>query len=75
MRMGEDLDVVCNPAQCPVHLKKRTLRIFINEITFTEQESPRKILMTLPWNGGVHTHLEANRRAQGSMTLKMAPPG
>jgi len=65
MRMGEDLDLVWNHPQCPVHLKKRILRTVIKEIIVTEQESPRKILMTVHWNGGVHTHLEANRRTQG----------
>ncbi len=36
----------------------------IKEIIVTEQECPPKILMTVHWNGGVHTRLESSRRTQ-----------
>ena len=38
MKLGEDLDLVWNHPQCPVHLKKRLLRTVIREIVVTEQE-------------------------------------
>jgi hypothetical protein len=65
MRLGEDLELVWNHPQCPIHLKKRILRTVIKEIVVTEQDCPPKILMTVHWDGGVHTHLEASRRTQG----------
>jgi hypothetical protein len=47
MKLGEDLDLVWNHPQCPVHLKKRLLRTVIREIIVTEQEIPPKILMNV----------------------------
>jgi hypothetical protein len=74
MRMGEDLDLVWNHPQCPVHLKKRILRTVIKEIIVTEQECPRKILMTVHWNGGVQPVWRQIAERRGSMTTGMIWP-
>jgi hypothetical protein len=66
--LGGDLELVWNHPQCPNHLKKRILRTVIKEITVNEDQ--QGILMTIHWQGGEHTQLEAKKRTQGQRDNK-----
>ena len=63
--LGSDLPRLWNNPACPVELKKRLLRVVVEEVTIGLDEDPARILARIHWKGGVHTTLHVRRRRTG----------
>ena len=70
MALGDDVQMLWDHPDAPVQLKKRILRIVLNEIIVeSERESPTHRLI-LHWAGGVHTQLSVERNPSGQHRRK-----
>jgi hypothetical protein len=66
--LAQDLDAVWEGKQCDERLKKRIVRLLINEVLVDLDEQRGEIKLTIHWQGGVHTELVVPRKKRGSST-------
>lgn len=63
--LGADLKAVWQNPAAPIQLKKRILRIVLNEIVVETDSDPTNIGLRLHWAGGAHTTLRVERNRSG----------
>jgi DNA invertase Pin-like site-specific DNA recombinase len=73
LRLGQDLETVWHHEAAPVALKKRILRTVLHEIIITRCAGSPAYLLTLHWQGGVHTELRVARTMPGQHRRATAP--
>jgi DNA invertase Pin-like site-specific DNA recombinase len=69
LRIAEDLRVVWDAPETDMRLKKRILRTLIHEILVDTDSHAGEVLITIHWNGGVHTQGVVKRRRHGQNSL------
>jgi len=69
LRVAKDLRAVWHDSETDVRLKKRILRTLIHEIVVDTDSNAGEILITIHWNGGVHTEGIVKRRRRGQNSL------
>lgn len=65
LELGEDVDALWNHPAASNELKKRIVRIVIDEIVITEDSQCHQHVLQLHWKGGVHTELRFARNPTG----------
>jgi len=63
--LGSDLRTLWHHPAAPVELKKRILRIVLEEIVVTNTDDPPQHVLQLHWKGGVHTERRVPRNGRG----------
>jgi hypothetical protein len=71
--LAGQLDVIWQDPDIDVRLKKRLLRTLIKEVVVDVCPEAGEILVTIHWQGGVHTELKVARRRTGQ-TRRQADP-
>ncbi len=71
--LAEDLDRVWSDPNTDVRLKKRILRILIEEIVVDVDREAGNIVAIVHWKGGIHTELHVRVRRRGQNSLHTAP--
>jgi hypothetical protein len=65
-RLGEDFSQAWNHPEVSIEIKKRIVRIVIEEIVVSKQEETMRLM--IHWKGGDHTELTCPRKRSGSKT-------
>jgi len=65
-RLGEDFSQAWNHPEASIEIKKRIVRIVIEEIVVSKQEETMRLM--IHWKGGDHTELTFPRKRCGSKT-------
>jgi DNA invertase Pin-like site-specific DNA recombinase len=71
--LASQLEVIWQDSETDVRLKKRLLRTLIKEIVVDVSPEAGEILVTIHWQGGVHTELKVMRRRSGETRRQAAP--
>ncbi len=71
--LAGQLDVIWQDPDTDVRLKKRLLRTLIKEVVVDVCPEAGEILVTIHWQGGVHTELKVARRRTGQTRRQAAP--
>jgi hypothetical protein len=71
--LAGQLDVIWQDPETDVRLKKRLVRTLIKEIVIDVCPEAGEILVTVHWQGGVHTELKVARRRTGQNRRQAAP--
>lgn len=66
------LQEVWNDARTDVRLKKRIVRTLLHEAVVDVDDEAHEVILTLHWQGGVHTELRLPRRRRGTATRTSA---
>jgi len=72
--LASDLaEVWCSP-EADVRLKKRIVRTLIKEVLADIDVEASEVVVTVHWQGGVHTELRLPRRRRGQSSVQTAKP-
>jgi hypothetical protein len=71
--LASQLEVIWQDPETDVRLKKRLLRTLIKEVVVDVCPEAGENLVTIHWNGGVHTELKVMRRRCGETCRQAAP--
>lgn len=66
--LGDELEAVWNDPQSNERLKKRIVRVLMKEVLVDIDEQQSEVVITIHWQGGVHTELRVPRRRRGTAT-------
>jgi hypothetical protein len=71
--LASQLEVIWQDSETDVRLKKRVLRTLIKKVVVDVSPEAGEILVTIHWQGGVHTELKVMRRRCGENRRQAAP--
>ena len=63
--LAADLDAVWNDSGTDISLKKRIVRTLIQNVVADTDAEAGEVILTIHWQGGVHTELRVPRRRRG----------
>ncbi len=66
--LAEELERVWHDPQANERLKKRIVRTLMKEVVVGIDEEHSEVVLTIHWQGGVHTELRVPRRRRGTAT-------
>jgi hypothetical protein len=70
--LDDELEAVWNSPQANARLKKRIVRTLMKEVVVDSDEARSEVVLTIHWQGGLHTELRVARRRRGT-TTRTAP--
>lgn len=70
--LADELEEVWHDPQSNERLKKRIVRVLMKEVLVDIDEEHSEVVLTIHWQGGVHTELRVARRRRG-MATQTAP--
>ena len=66
--LAEELRTAWNDPRTDIRLKKRIVRTLLHEVLVDTDNTVGEVVLTLHWQGGVHTELRVPRRKRGQAT-------
>ncbi|GAC1659797.1 MAG: recombinase family protein [Acidobacteriaceae bacterium] len=66
--LADELEAVWHDPQSNERLKKRIVRMLMKEVLVDIDEEHSEVVLTIHWQGGVHTELRVARRRRGTAT-------
>lgn len=72
LRLGQNFSDTWHSNECPMNLKKRIIRLLINEIVVDINEEKQTLNFVIHWHGGRHTEINTPRPLPASKAHKTA---